>query len=380
MACKPGLPEGDENEPDGPDQGDWAGDILCSKTERLPAKALASKRKFGEKDEVRSEPGQGFLEKTGKALSALILKWFPHSPDELVQLNEFEETFPNLYWNETFCQKMVSISFDHAKKKFTKQSTKAILEQRYNQPIPFYLAPMTYYNPKFSAQILARLILEQNGGDITNAISFVTVMFEVADKLYPKKNTLLITSPPSCGKTYLINSFVKNFWSVGYIQNNKKHGSSDFNYQDAVGMRINLWNECLMEGKTFVEQAKQVWEGDDVSVNVKHQRMKIMKRTPLFITANQDPWTFCMYAKQAFIDRCFHYKWRKQPWLAKLDAYPVPICWHLIMQNYKDVEWWNVIPPFEALIADGHKDESFFDHWLKSESTPEEWLYINTQL
>nr|QTE04082.1 MAG: nonstructural protein [Tarsiger cyanurus ambidensovirus] len=380
MACEQGLHEGDENGHLCSDSGDWAGDILCASSKRLSTKTLPSKRKSSEEAEVR-KTGKGILETIGKALSALILKWFPHSPDDLVQLKEFISDFPDLYWNESFYKKMASVSFAHAKSEFTKQDTKTICRQRFERPIPFYsIDPLNYFNPYYSAQILARLVLEQNGGDITNAISFITRMFEVSDKLYPKKNTFLITSPPSCGKSYLINSFVKNFWAVGYIQNNKKNSSSDFNYQDAVGMRINLWNECLMEGKAFVEQAKQVWEGDNVSVNVKHERMKILKRTPLFICANNEPWQFCMYAKSAFKDRCFHYKWTKQPWLIKLDAYPVPICWHIIMENYQNVEWWNNVLTVDQILSKRHDDEVFFSNWLKTELTPEEWLYINTQL
>lgn len=286
--------------------------------------------------------------------------------------------FTYLYWNDQAFQKVAKVAFKHAKLTFMHQSTKEILKQRYDNPKNYYLQGLSYYSPDFSAHVIARLILEQVGGDITNAIQFVQSIFNISDKLIPKVNTFLIVSPPSAGKTYLINSFAKNFWPLGMVQNHVKNGGN-FNWQDAVGCRLNLWNECLLMGEAFIEQAKAVWEGDAVSVDVKHEKQKTLKRTPLYITCNKDPWAFTLGSKQAFLDRCIQYRWHRQPWLKKMDAYPVPSAWHLIYENSQRVEWWNDVPTTDVLVANKNLPLNDYATWLRSEMDEQEWNELNTK-
>lgn len=310
----------------------------------------------------------------------MILKWFPQTPDELHSLPDFREDpeFSFLYWKNSSFQQLALVAFKHAKLTFMQQSTKAILEMRYNNPKVYYLDGLAYYSPEFSANLLARLILEQNGGDVTNAIQFIQSIFNITDKIIPKVNTFLIISPPSAGKTYLISSLAKNFWPLGLVQNHVK-GGGNFNWQDAVGCRLNLWNECLLMGEAFIEQAKAVWEGDSVSVDVKHEKQKTLKRTPLFITCNKDPWTFAPGSRQAFLDRCVLYRWHRQPWLKKFEAYPVPSAWHLLYEKSSQVEWWNDVPTTDVLLADRHAPLSDYATWLRSELPDDEWKELNTK-
>lgn len=377
MACHEGSHKGDENGHDDSDSEEWAGAMLCGETGYGPRHTLPVKRPSSEETEVRS--GKiSWLEEVGKAVSSLILKWFPNTPDDLHSLPDFREWHSDLYWNDQLFQKVSKVAFKHAKLTFMQQSTKKILLQRYQNPKNYYLDGQSYYSPEFSSKIIARLILEQNGGDVTNSIQFIQSIFNITDKVIPKVNTLLIVSPPSAGKTYLVNSLANNFWPKGLVQNHVK-GGGDFQWQDAVGCRFNIWNECLLMGESFIEQAKAVWEGDAVSVNVKHEKQKTLKRTPLFITCNKDPWSFTQSNKQAFLDRCVMYRWHRQPWLKKLDSYAVPSCWHLLFENSQRVEWWNDVPTTDVLVATRNEPLNDYATWLRSELDEEEWTELNTK-
>lgn len=377
MACHGEPHKGDENGHDNSDSEEWAGAFLHGENGESSGQTLSLKRKAGEEAEIPSGK-KSWMEEQGQAVSSLILKWFPNTPDELHSLPDFRANFNYLYWNDVSFQKVAKVAFKHAKLTFMQQSTHDIFEQRYNNPKNYYLDGQSYYSPDFSAKILARLILEQNGGDVTNAIQFIQSIFNITDKVIPKVNTFLIISPPSAGKTYLINSLAKNFWPLGLVQNHVK-GGGDFHWQDAVGCRFNLWNECLLMGESFIEQAKAVWEGDAVSVNVKHEKQKTLKRTPLFITCNKDPWSFTPASKQAFLDRCIIYRWHRQPWLKKLDSYAVPSSWHILYNNTQRVEWWNDVPTTDVILAERNLPLNDYASWLRSELEENEWKELNTK-
>lgn len=377
MACHEGSHEGDQNGHDDSDTDEWLGTYFCESGPSSSSGTLQRKRKASQEPEIR-EAKVWWLETKGKEISALILRWFPQTPDDLHSLYDFRTKHNDLFWNDQLFQKVAKVAFKHAKLTFSQQSTRQILEHRTKSPEIYYLDSHSYFNPEFSAHILARLVLEQNGGDIPEAMKFLESVFNVCDKVVPKFNTLCLVSPPSCGKSYFVLSLLNNFWPMGQCQNNVK-GGSDFQFQDAVGCRVNLWNECLLQGDAFIDLSKNIWEGLACAVNVKHEKQKLLKRTPLFVTCNKDPWTFAQQCRSAFMDRCFYYRWHKQPWLKKLQSYPVPTAWHIIIENYKRSEWWNDVLTTDVILAERAAPISDYSNWLRLQMNEEEWNDLTTK-
>lgn len=312
----------------------------------------------------------------GKALAQHILTWFPKTHNDLRDSPGFEDDFRELYWNEKKFLAIAHTAMKHAKRQFFEKSAGEVFHHRFMHPQTFYFAELAYYDPIFSAKALCKVIFLQCFEQIELAKDFISKFMLVLNKEVPKRNTFLMVSPPSSGKTWVVNSCLDNFWAVGGIQNTKK-GGSNFTYQDGVGMRVNLWNECILQEKAAIETAKQVWEGDRTSVQVKHEKNTFLYRTPLFVTANNVPWTYCKTEEKAFLDRCYFYKWTPQPWLLKMGKYPCPLAWHIIMANYTSDEWWNEIQKLgiDQLIEE--QDDHSYESWLKDNVTPDEWKYLN---
>lgn len=353
---------------------EWFGVSVCEPASNSDAEGNGREAVPGQKRK-RNVREEGYNEVLGKKASKQILTWFPRTADELKNTPDFINEFADLYWSRKKFDAIVPVAMDYAKRVFLSKTAQETFNYQYDHPLHFYRDGVKYYAPLFSSQVLGRLILNQSKNDVEEAKKFVQNLLLVLNKAVPKVNTFLMVSPPSSGKTWLVNSLTKNFWAVGAIQNNEKNGSP-FIYQDAVGMRVNIWNECILNGIANVETSKEIWEGQDTSVQVKHEKGKFLKRTPLFVTCNAEPWTFAPKSKQAFLDRCFYYKWVAQPDLIQFTGYPVPIAWKLILDQFEDELWWNDLPEYSELIED--QDNHSFANWLKETSTSDEWIWLNS--
>lgn len=280
----------------------------------------------------------------GRKTAALILELMPNSIEKLRECEKFSakgSDFESLYWDSALYNSLVPIAWQEAVKEWNRLSLREIIERRAKHPSTF-LDTKTYYGPKYSAHLLSRLILEQSMIK-EDAIQFVDNLIAIIDKTEPKVNSFCLISPPSAGKTFLFNSLTTLLWNTGRIRNSKKGGDS-FTYQDGVNTRLNEWNECVLHGKEAVDDAKGVWEGNDQAVNVKYAKGSILTRTPLLVAANALPWSHIPHEAKTFMDRCFLYTWRSQPWLKTVHHYPCPLAWKIILDHYKTDEWWDTLP------------------------------------
>lgn len=301
----------------------------------------------------------------GEKAAAKILEWFPASLSGLRKLPLFRKYFKAYYWNQKFFDNVMPIAWDHSVLEWNKFSLAKIIAIRAKSPESFLLDHhLDYYAPRYSAELLARLLLEQYHTPEA-ARDFIRQVIQITDKEVPKINTLLIISPPSAGKTFLINSLITLLWNTGQIRNSKKGGDT-FTYQDGNNKRANVWNECALCGKEAVETAKQVWEGFAVSINVKFAKGQTLERTPLFVTCNQVPWSMVPGEKPAFLDRCFSHTWTTQRWLKNVCFYPSPLGWKNLLKHFEDIGWWEKIPGvayFDDRAAIG--ETRMFHDWLK---------------
>lgn len=110
---------------------------------------------------------------------------------------------------------------------------------------------------------------------------FMDHAYMVLNKQHQKKNTLFFFGPPNCGKTLLALSMVRStkFWA------NIQNFESNFFLQDGIGKRAILMNEPRIDDKKF-ETIKNVFEGCDVSIDVKHLKSQVLKRVPVIVTSN----------------------------------------------------------------------------------------------
>lgn len=298
----------------------------------------------------------------GRKTAALILELMPSSIEKLRDCEKFSapgSEFEQLYWDSALYSSLVPIAWTEAVKEWNRLSLREIILRRAAHPSTF-LGSKTYYGPKYSAQLLSKLILFQTHTK-EEAIDFCERLFAIIDKTEPKINTFCIVSPPSAGKTFLFNSITSLLWNTGRIRNAKKGGDS-FTYQDGVNTRLNEWNECVLHGKEAIDDAKGVWEGNDQAVNVKYAKGSVLTRTPLLVAANAIPWSHVPHEAKTFTDRCFFHTWTRQEWLKHVHHYPCPLGWKFILERYKKDEWWDNLPKLEYFNDEELTTEKLTSH------------------
>lgn len=318
-------------------------------------------------DNKRQQGGVSKLEWLGTQASEKILKWFPMSQNEFKNDKRFKSTFPELYWSKELWNKVIPTAWDDAVRDWNNMTLQEIAKKRWQTPKTFLTYQKHYYAPLYSTLLIARLLLEQYN-NVNEAIKFIDDLVTVFNKVDPKRNTLCMISEPSAGKSFIIHSLLELSWSVGRFRNPKKGGDS-FCFEDGMNRRCIEWNECILEGKEFVETSKMIWEGVPATVNVKFKSNQVLTRTPIFVTANHMPWNFCPNEKKAFMDRCFYHHWTSQPWLKEVACYPTPMAWRILLDNYKDEEWWREIPDveyFQDKLKDTiiDPDNVYLDLWI----------------
>lgn len=291
----------------------------------------------------------------GQEISQKLLEWSPSQVRDALKIPCFEDDYPDLYWDSVRFTKVVERAWDHAVQTWNTKSMSEIISYQFQNPYKFLLSNhVAYYNPLYSAKLICRLILNQCH-TTDESKTFIDNLFLVLDKIEPKKNTFCMVSPPNAGKSFIISSILKLIWNEGNVENAEKGGSS-FTFQEAYNKRAAKWNECVLNGKKNVEQAKEIWEGCPCAVQVKYKSGTVLDRTPLLVSANKLPWAHYPSERDAFMSRCFLYQWAAQPWLEQVALKPCPLAWKYIVENYQDLDWWNELPSTSE-FADKHDDE-----------------------
>ena len=143
-----------------------------------------------------------------------------------------------------------------------------------------------------------------NGWD---ALEFITNLFRVLTKAAEKVNAFLVMGPSNSGKTMMLlqplSVLVSN---VGRIPS-LNAASNNFVWQDCLNTNLICIDECVIQPGSF-EEAKQIFAGEDTSINVKHSPQAILKRTPIVACTNRQPWVFAPNEKDALLNRMFMYQ------------------------------------------------------------------------
>ena len=135
--------------------------------------------------------------------------------------------------------------------------------------------------------------------------SFISSVASVMDKLQMKINAIWLYGSTNAGKSLLCNSIVESARFFANIMEFDERTAFPLN--DAPGKRVILINEPVIADKR-IELIKNVMEGQDTAINVKHKKGVTLPRTPLIISSNKKLWHYCPCEQQAILNRCEVFK------------------------------------------------------------------------
>lgn len=156
--------------------------------------------------------------------------------------------------------------------------------------------------------------------------NFIQVVYNICEKVEPKKNSLFILGPPNCGKTWFAEMLAGYYCNTGEVGNFNKNTSFPLN--DCPNRRLLIWNEPNVE-KDAMDTVKMLTAGDPCPANIKYQSGVVIHRTPLIFTSNKQIFPMT----EVWTSRIHFVQWRQAPFLKEAPGYPHPRCWdHLVLK------------------------------------------------
>lgn len=184
-----------------------------------------------------------------------------------------------------------------------------------------------YYDIEKSVYVMEELLNHQFNDNANLVKLFLTDVYNICNKINPKKNTLFILSPPNAGKIFFFDAVIHFFINFGQLGNFNKYNS--FPMQECCNKRIILWNEPCME-ESSTETLKTLLGGDATNAKVKYSNDTIIQRTPVIVLSNND-----IFPKDlAFRSRIIKYNWKTCSDLKILKKKPWPLAFHTLLEKY----------------------------------------------
>ena len=136
--------------------------------------------------------------------------------------------------------------------------------------------------PSESLSLVEQLLFHQYGS-LEAVTNFVRRLYEICEKMLPKKNTMYCCGAPNSGKSWFFEMVATYYLNIGHVKNFTKY--TTFPLNDCVNRRILLWNEPSIAPSQY-ETVKMLAGGDPCAAAVKYEGDAKVLRTPLLITAN----------------------------------------------------------------------------------------------
>lgn len=184
-----------------------------------------------------------------------------------------------------------------------------------------------YYSLTTSLQFCEKLLFHQFETE-DKVISFLTILWQIAEKQLPKKNTLMIVGPPNSGKSWFFDMISSFYLNIGHVKNFNRNSSFPLN--DCVQRRVLMWNEPNIAPSEF-DTVKMLAGGDPCACAIKYEGDGKVTRTPLFITSNKQIFPV---NDPVWSTRIAFYTWRSCPLLAEAEFYPHPLTYKLLLEKY----------------------------------------------
>lgn len=144
--------------------------------------------------------------------------------------------------------------------------------------------------------------------------TFIEFLWDLLNHYSGKYNCLNIVGPASSGKTFVVKTIKEAMITSGMIAN--MHRNSSFPFNNCCNKRILHWDEPSYE-PSALEQLKQLFSGDDLSVNIKYSPFSTIQRTPVIVTAN----TNVFPCSDAFTCRIQNYQFKQAPFLKEWKSF-----------------------------------------------------------
>jgi len=186
-----------------------------------------------------------------------------------------------------------------------------------------------YYSVEESVDILENFLLFQFDQDEENVYEFLKMLYNVLERKLPKRNCILVHSPPSSGKNYFFDCIIDYFLNRGQLAS-RINKTNNFPYQECYGKRILLWNEPSYESAA-TDQLKMITGGDAYTVNVKNKPDAAVYKTPIIILTNNN---INLMFSEAFSDRISSYTWKPALYLKDLNKKPYPLATYFIFKKH----------------------------------------------
>lgn len=193
---------------------------------------------------------------------------------------------------------------------------------------PVFIVGFEYYELGKSIEIIDNLLKFQFDDNNDEIVAFLQNLVNIIDRRIPKRNCIVIKSPPSGGKNFffdMVLGIVCNYGQLGQANRNNV-----FAFQEAPNKRLLLWNEPNYES-ALTDTLKLMMAGDPFTVRVKHSIDTHVTRTPVIVLTNNDVDFMC---DPAFKDRIYKYVWKRAPFLAEYTKKPIPVTFFKILNKY----------------------------------------------
>lgn len=210
-------------------------------------------------------------------------------------------------------------------------------------PIQLYFASEDtdayYYTIKESVFYLEALLMFQYNNNINDIENFLKDIYNICDKVMPKRNTLFILGEPNSGKNFFFDAVVHSMVNFGIITNWNRH--NQFPLQDCPNRRVLFWNEPNFEDGVE-ETLKLLFGGDQCGARIKYEGDAIIRRTPVIVLSNND----CFPKNDAFRTRLVKHVWKRCDALRSLTKKPYPIAIYYLMARWNIIDYKNIVYTF----------------------------------
>nr|AWV66983.1 Non-structural ORF [Ambidensovirus sp.] len=306
--------------------------------------------------------GGSRAKRCAKAIWEILARKFVSSIQELAEDIEYQEATADYYYDNDHKRNQITQQvWENFKIEWNRKNLRDIILARLDTDFN----NKYYYSPRYSIYIISRLLLAQTD----DPAGFIEHMVRIFDCKESKKNTLYLRGPPGAGKSYFINTLAELVWNVGRVEANINKTNA-FPFEHLLYKRMAILNEfnCSPAQK---DNCKELFEGAETTIAVKYKARCNLKRIPVYITTNNNfLLNFDRTDSEAFQQRMFIYRWRPQPWLEALDAYPHPLVWaKLISMDNADFHYYNDNPSvceYANTKPEEHVDNDYFNSKIKN--------------
>ena len=258
-----------------------------------------------------------------------ILFEYPMSPIVNILQHDVYLTSPIGFLRARNCK--VQDTFDHIQSTMISWSIKDYYTNIYSKKncFPIFCAGYTkvddyYYDLDSSVEILNSFLKFQFHDNDEDIYNFLFNLYNILERKLPKRNCLLVCSPPSAGKNFFFDCILDYFLNKGQLGRANK--TNNFAFQEAHNKRIILWNEPSYEAAA-IETIKMITGGDAYTVNVKNRPDAAVYKTPIIILTNNP---ISIMNSPVFRDRIAEYAWQPAPYLKEYKKKPYPLAtYHL---------------------------------------------------